>query len=406
MKLKFLLMAVAGLGLFSSCESDEPSVAIAEYKKPTTFVLNTPQFANGVYDLVNAETVNLTFSQPDYGYAAACDYTVEIAKTAEFKEGETAILPTVFHTCNIDIDANELALNLCNIYGWSSQTAIDEYLAGTENGTVPVSVRVHAKITNAQITGSEITSNAITINNVVPYAALPPVEKPTTMYMIGDFCNGDWATAAKMAMVFGTDNMFYCIRHVKSAADGGWFKFNMNNNWDGNQFGYDEANNTYNTTVDGLTVSGADDGSGGMNIVVDKGGWYIFGVTANLTDGELSYVVDVMPAEIYLYGDCTGGVWANDPAWMFTVPETADGVFTSPALAGAGEVRMCINPNPQWGGDWWSHEFTLYNGTDIFYRDKDIPNNWAETYGAEYSLQGSPGKVITLDFINGKGEMK
>ena len=66
-------MAVAGLGLFSSCESDEPSVAIAEYKKPTEFVLNTPQFANGVYDLVNAETVNLTFSQPDYGYAAACE---------------------------------------------------------------------------------------------------------------------------------------------------------------------------------------------------------------------------------------------------------------------------------------------------------------------------------------------
>ena len=70
------------------------------------------------------------------------------------------------------------------------------------------------------------------------------------------------------------------------------------------------------------------------------------------------------------------------------------------------EVRMCINPNPQWGGDWWAHEFTLKDGTEIFYRDKDMPTNWAETYGAEYSLQGSPGKVITLDFNNGTGEIK
>ena len=189
-------------------------------------------------------------------------------------------------------------------------------------------------------------------------------------------------------------------------ANGGWFKFNTNNSWDGNQVGFDDAVHTYNSRVDGLTVSGVDDGSGAMNIVIDKAGWYIFGVTLAIDGRDYVYTVDIMPAEIYVYGDCAGGVWANDPAWMFSVPETADGVFTSPALAGAGEVRMCINPNPQWGGDWWAHEFTLKDGTEIFYRDKDMLNNWAETYGDAYSLKGAQGNVITLDFNNGTGEIK
>jgi len=35
-----------------------------------------------------------------------------------------------------------------------------------------------------------------------------------------------------------------------------------------------------------------------------------------------------------------------------------------------------------------------------------MPNNWAETYGDEYSLKGAPGNVITLDFNNGTGEIK
>ena len=383
MKLKYLLMAVAGLGLFSSCESDEPSVAIAEYKKPTEFVLNTPQFANGVYDLVNAETVNLTFSQPDYGYAAACDYTIEVAKSEAFAEGEVGTVSTVFHVCDVQIDANEFAVAVCTAFGWETQEEIDAALAATTDGMVPVYVRVKSKLTNTVVADSEIASNVITLN-VIPYFALLPVVMPENVFMIGSFCGGDWAKAAKMAKVFNTDNMFWCVRYVDTAANGGWFKFNTNNSWDGNQVGFDDAVHTYNSRVDG----------------------YIFGVTLAIDGRDYVYTVDIMPAEIYLYGDCTGGVWANDPAWMFTVPSTPDGVFTSPALAGAGEVRMCINPNPQWGGDWWAHEFTLKDGTEIFYRDKDIPTNWAETYGAEYSLQGSPGKVITLDFNNGTGEIK
>ena len=314
-------------------------------------------------------------------------------------------MSTVFHVCDVQIDANEFAVAVCTAFGWETQEEIDAALAATTDGMVPVYVRVKSKLTNTVVADSEIASNVITLN-VIPYFALLPVVMPENVFMIGSFCGGDWAKAAKMAKVFKTDNMFWCIRYVDTAANGGWFKYNTNNSWDGNQVGFDDAVHTYNSRVDGLTISGADDGSGAMNIVIDKAGWYIFGVTLAIDGRDYVYTVDIMPAEIYVYGDCAGGVWANDPAWMFTVPSTPDGVFTSPALAGAGEVRMCINPNPQWGGDWWAHEFTLKDGTEIFYRDKDMPNNWAETYGDAYSLKGAPDNVITLDFNNGTGEIK
>ena len=58
---------LAVLPFMASCETDTDSNPTLQ--QPTTFVLNTPAYAeNNVYDLANAETVNLTTTQPDYGY--------------------------------------------------------------------------------------------------------------------------------------------------------------------------------------------------------------------------------------------------------------------------------------------------------------------------------------------------
>ena len=111
--MKYLLMAFASATLFSSCISDEPSEVIAEYKTPTEFVLNKPQFANGVYDLANAGTVNFTFSQPDYGYSAVCDYTVEVAMNDKFEN--SALVSETYHVCDIQVDANSLAMAICTL---------------------------------------------------------------------------------------------------------------------------------------------------------------------------------------------------------------------------------------------------------------------------------------------------
>lgn len=396
MKLKYLLMGVASLGLFASCESDDPSLVVAEYHKPAegSFVLNTPQFASGIYDLSTADKLNFTYSQPDYGYAAAVDYTVEVSNTADFAE-YTAI-STLFHTTDIDVDGEEFAVAVCTVYGWGSEEDIAADIAASSTGTIPAYVRVRAKISNTMITDSEIVSNVISINTV-PYFALPPVEMPTVLYMAGDFCGWEWANAAEMVPVHSNEDKFWCIRHVDA---GTGFKFNSERADGGNVSGSD--NSTITTTVDGATASVDADG----NLTVDQSGWYIFGVSVALDGRDYVYTVTLFPPNVYLYGTCAGGVWSDDPNWLFTVPSTADGEFVSPAFAAptsASEddgVRMCIHPldasGSQWAGDWWHTEFVPMDG-QIAYRG---------TGGDQSRVKAAAGQQVYLNFSTGAGRIE
>ena len=390
MKLKYLLIAIAGLGMFASCESDEPSLKIAEYKKPTTFVLNTPQFANGVYDLLNAETVNFTFSQPDYGYAAACDYTVEVSPTETFESSST--VATVFHKCDIFVKASELATAACVAYNWIGQSDIDEMLNASETKTIPLYIRVKSKITNSVITDSEITSNVIKINTV-PYFSLPPVEMPTTMYMAGAFCGWEWANAAEMVPIHSNPDKFWVIRYVEAGAG---FSFNGASSADGNEAV--QANTTIVSTVDGVNGGADSDGK----LTVDKAGWYIFGIQVALDGRDFVYTVNVFPADVYVYGTCTGlgdNGWTDMPEWKFEVPATADGDFVSPALATSGELRICIHPmldNAAWAGDWWHTEFIFFDGK-IAYRGSGDD---------QAHVQAAAGQKAHLNFVTGKATLK
>ena len=396
MKMKYLLMAFASVTLFSSCISDEPSEVIAEYKTPTEFVLNKPQFANGVYDLANAGTVNFTFSQPDYGYSAVCDYTVEVAMNDKFEN--SALVSETYHVCDIQVDANSLAMAICTAAGWSDQASIDAALAETTSGTVPVYVRINSKISNALVTGSEITSNAITIN-AIPYFALPPVEMPEKMYMIGEFCNWDWANSAEMVPVHSNPGKFWCVRYVDGGTgDGKGFKFNSAQSWNGTDFGF--AATTCVTTVAGLEF--ADNGG---NISISKSGWYIFGIDIELVGRDFKYTLNVFPANIYIYGAANGGNWGDDPAWLFEVPTTPDGEFVSPALletAGTDDscLRMCIHPlnadESPWAGDWWHTEFIVL-GKKIAYRGAG---------GDQARIGNGADQKVHLNFATGVGEIK
>lgn len=389
MKLKYLLLAIAGLSMFTSCETDEPSLIVAQYQKPTTFVLNTPQFANGVYDLQNAGALNLTFSQPDYGYSAVCKYTIELSKTEDF--ATPVAMSTTYSVCDIDIDANDFAMSVCTTYGWESQADIDAALAEA-GGTVPVYVRVKSQLSNTQVKDSEITSNSVKLN-VIPYFALPAVELPTTMYMIGNFCGWEWSNAAEMVPVHSNPDKFWCIRYV---AEGEGLKFNTKAEW-GGDFGYEGT--TLVSNVEGLEFAADND----KNITVNKSGWYIFGVSVALSGRDLLYTVTVFPANVYVYGACTGlgdNGWSDMPEWTFVAPETADGDFVSPALAATGELRLCIHPldlegNP-WAGDWWHTEFIFFDGK-IAYRG---------TGGDQERVTANQGLKVYLNFVTGKASVK
>ena len=92
-KISNILLAVTfALPLFTACETDNDSNPILN--EPDTFTLNTPAYAaNNVYDLKNAQSVELTCSQPDYGFPAATTYTPLLNKIS--KKQQMTVKPTI-----------------------------------------------------------------------------------------------------------------------------------------------------------------------------------------------------------------------------------------------------------------------------------------------------------------------
>lgn len=69
-----------GLALFTACEDQDNTPTLQE---PATFTLNVPAYVNTTYDLENSTTLELTCSQPDYGFTAATSYAVEVSLSGE-----------------------------------------------------------------------------------------------------------------------------------------------------------------------------------------------------------------------------------------------------------------------------------------------------------------------------------
>ena len=195
-----LLCAVCFLTACSDDNDENPVV-----KTPTTFHLNTPALAaNGIYDLANSKTIELTCSQPDYGYPAVTKYTVEVATSADMSDART--MATTFTTAKMEVDAAELASLLTEMYVAKGMSEHQFPL------TAPVYIRAKAVQTTAygqEIEGTSITSNVITLNKVYLLFSLPPVKTPEKLYLVGNFNKWSWDNALEMTPVNGSPNIFW-----------------------------------------------------------------------------------------------------------------------------------------------------------------------------------------------------
>ena len=103
-------------------------------------------------------------------------------------------------------------------------------------------------------------------------------------------------------------------------------------------------------------------------------------------------VVNVLIPNVYLNGNTIGG-WDITDAGKFTIPETKDGEFVSPAFVAADEVRMCVN----FGGfDWWKTEFIVLDGK-IVYRGGG---------NDQERVKVTANQKAYLNFTNGTGTFK
>lgn len=380
--IKSALLVVMSLTLMTACSDDNDSNP--SIQTPTEFKLNTPALVNTPIDLANSSKIMLTCSQPNYGYTASVQYTVQVA--TDEKMTDAVELSETSNSAKVAIDAASLASTLTNIYVQKGKTEADFPM------DVKAYFRLKANIVTSNgnvVEGTEILSNVVSLNKIHLLFSLPAVNLPSHVYVVGSFCDWDWAKSFDMVQVYGTDNTFWRLVYI----DDSGIKLNTATEWNGSEVGYA-----------GITVSGdckddIIDKDG--NIASKNPGWYLVIVTTSVVNREIHYDVQFNKPTIWLIGPAAGSSDYAEEAegWSFTVPTTKDGDFVSPAFAGSvpggdGDgVRMYVKVP---GHDWWHSEFVVLSDK-IEYR---------ATGGDQARAAGSAGQKVYLNFSKGTGEIK
>lgn len=380
--IKSALLVVMSLTLMTACSDDNDSNP--SIQTPTEFKLNTPALQDTPIDLANSSKIMLTCSQPNYGYTASVQYTVQVATDENMTDAVE--LSETSTSAKVAINAPSLASALTNIYVEKGKTEADFPM------DVKAYFRLKANIVTSNgtvVEGTEILSNVVSLNEIHLLYSLPPVNLPSNVYVVGNFCDWDWAKSFDMVQVYGTDNTFWRLVYI----DDSGIKLNTVAEWNKSEVGYA-----------GISVSGdckddIIDKEG--NIASSKPGWYLVIVTTSVVNREIHYDVQFNKPTIWLIGPAAGSDDFAEEAegWSFTVPATKDGEFVSPAFVGsvpAGTdkgVRMYVKIP---GHEWWHSEFVPLDGK-IKYR---------ATGGDQDRAIGSVGQQVHLNFSKGTGEIK
>lgn len=380
--IKSALLVVMSLTLMTACSDDNDSNP--SIQTPTEFKLNTPALENTPIDLANSSKIILTCSQPNYGYTASVQYTVQVATDENMTDAVE--LSETSNSAKVEIDANLLASTLTNIYVEKGKTEADFPM------DIKAYFRLKANIVTSNgnvVEGTEILSNVVSLNQIHLLFSLPPVNLPSHVYTVGNFCDWKWDNCFDMVQVYGTEDTFWHLVYI----DDSGIKLNSAAAWNGSEVGYA-----------GITVSGDckdDIIDNGGNIASKNPGWYLVIVTTSVVNREIHYDVQFNKPTIWLIGPAAGSDDFAEEAegWSFTVPTTKDGEFVSPAFVGsvpAGTdkgVRMYVKIP---GHDWWHSEFVTLDGK-IKYR---------ATGGDQDRATGNVGQQVHLNIAKGTGEIK
>jgi len=377
--------------LFTACDSDTDSNPTLQ--EPTSFVLNIPaNAANNIYDLANAYYVNFTCTQPDYGgFPLSTTYSVQVSIDNKFADADTAVsktaaykeLATTYTAAKLPVDASEINDAVVTLYQEANNGA--EYPSAEKRS---IYVRLRANITGSQ--RGNCLSNVITLPNVLATYKVPAITLPTQLYLVGSSIDEAWSTWKAMAPVYGMEGEFYTMIYCPADASFKWGTFI--NDWRG-----------YNAikTVNDDAKAGLSTNSDG-NVIVSKAGWYVVYFTSKIIGKEVQYTLNFEPGTAYIIGNATGSWTDSDPALAMTAPADASSQWVSPAFTTAEEMRAYIKVP---GLDWWRTEFTLHKG-DLYFRNVNIPSNWATDVGSEYSVSITAGQKLYVDFNKNTGEVK
>lgn len=266
---------------------------------------------------------------------------------------------------NCEIPAEAIAAAVAEVYGGGPEERV-----------------MHAKVSANVLLGETGIYAAKEASPFTFTAKLPAgviFDTDPVLFLTGN--NYGWgATWVPLVPVNGHPTLSWIIIYLHAGEE---FKFAPQQDW-GGDFGM-AAN-----IVDNAGMNP----SGDNNIVVGNPGWYLIEVN-NDPEGEGQTVTFSKP-NIYLIGNTAAAGWSIDESGLFTVPDSENGQFVSPAFANDGEVRMCVILDAVGTGDWWRSEFIVMNG-QIDYRAGG---------GDQARVTVSQGQRCYLNFSNGSGVYK
>ena len=197
-----LLFAVCAM-LFAACETDrDDNPTLGPNHTANQFVVNTSAVADQYIQLSPENSVNLTWTQPNYGVNTVVNYKVQVGLVQNGNvKWSDGYLDTGFNSCNVNISGEEIAKALCKLDGFATE---DDYVP---QGFREVAMRVAANIkttSSVLVEGSEIVSNTVTFKHMAAYCNVPT---KGTIFVIGSCCG--WPEPS------GSNK--------QTLLDGGWF---------------------------------------------------------------------------------------------------------------------------------------------------------------------------------------
>lgn len=384
--IKSALLLLCSICILSACADDRDSNPTLQNPTEGSLVLNIPGMSeNAIFDLANSNSVNLTLnSLPNYGFPAYTTYTVSASLDSNMGKSVDILSAS---SSKLVIDAASLASELTTLALAEGYDTEDFPL------TIPVYFQVRAaatKYAGSAIEGTETTSNIVSLKNVLLQFALPPVNPPANLYVVGNFNGWSWDSSLTMAPTYDATNKFWHIVWIDESG----LKFNAEKAWDGGEVGFGGLR-----TISGSRAGDIVDSGG--NIASSKPGWYLMIITAEVAGRDIVYDAQFEDPNVYLMGPVTpNGDWSElEDGTKLDIPTTLDGQFVSPAFAksvpgGDGDgVRAYVKIE---GFDWWKTEFMVF-GTEIKYRGAG---------GDQERVAGNAGQKLYLNFGNDTGEIK
>ena len=391
---KFMLLPALVLPLlFTSCDEDRDSNPKLDLSHVADgFVLNTPALAeNNTYDLKSAKSLKLTCSQPNYGgIPYVVRYYVQVSIDPKFISDPTAThteLATSYKTAEMEVNASEV-----------NDAVVALFQAANPDTSVPdemsIYIRLRAVIDiTADSNLGETYSNVITLPSVKAAYEAPDAKFTDNLYLIGSSIQTPWQSWKAIPKVFGLEGNYYGVIYLPA---GGEFKWGTENN------DYRGINRLKEINDEaGAGISAGEE----QNIKVANAGWYTlhFKGTISKDKKNINWTLTVYKTQVCLIGACIGQTnWGFADENALTPPDDPSGDWVSPAFTTGSELRVSVKV-----GDinWYSTEFTVHKG-DVFWRMKNMPNNWAETMGSDYSVTTTPGKKLYVNFDTNKAEVK